>query len=187
RFKLLKLATRLGAIFSRGIKLGWRSGFDSGLTLDYVYENKPRGATPLGRLIDKIYLESPGWRGIRQRRAHLEKLLRDTIHQVHREHEQVRILDIAAGAGRYLLETLRSLSGIPCTAVLRDYKPENLAAAQTIAQQLGLTNITVCEGDAFNRASVGKACPGANIGIVSGLYELIPSNAPVLASLRGLA
>ena len=31
---------------SDGIRLGWATGFDSGRTLDYVYENRPRGRTP---------------------------------------------------------------------------------------------------------------------------------------------
>ena len=34
-----------------GIRLGWRTGFDSGLSLDYVYENLARGITPVGRLM----------------------------------------------------------------------------------------------------------------------------------------
>ena len=46
---------------SRGIALGWRHGFDSGESLDYVYTNRPNS------LVDRIYLNSPGWRGIRQR------------------------------------------------------------------------------------------------------------------------
>jgi hypothetical protein len=44
---------------SGGIALGLRSGFDSGETLDYVYENRPRGVTPLGRAFDRAYLETP--------------------------------------------------------------------------------------------------------------------------------
>ena len=40
---------------------------------------QPTGVTPLGRLIDRNYLESIGWRGIRQRKLHLEELLRDAI------------------------------------------------------------------------------------------------------------
>ena len=64
---------------SRGILLGWASGFDSGRTLDYVYENQPRGHTWLGRMIDRNYLNSIGWRGIRVRRQNLERVLRDTI------------------------------------------------------------------------------------------------------------
>src|SRR4029079_15089761 len=127
--------------------------------------------------------ESPGWHGIRERRTLLENLLRQTIAQVHHEHDSVRILDIAAGAGRYVLEAMRASPETPCAAVLPDYKPENVAAAQALAQKLGLANVTVCEGDAFDRNSVAKAFPQTTIGIVSGLYELIPSNAPVSASL----
>ena len=53
---------------SQGIRTGWRYGFDSGESLDYVYRNRPEGATFLGRLIDRIYLNAPGWRGIRRRK-----------------------------------------------------------------------------------------------------------------------
>jgi len=67
------------------------------------------------------------------------------------------ILDIAAGAGRYLLETMRSMPRIPCAAVLRDYKSENVTAARALAQQFGVTNVTVHEGDAFDRSSVANA------------------------------
>ncbi len=77
--------------------------------LDYVYENRPQGITPLGRLIDRSYLNSIGWRGIRQRRVHLERLLRETIEQTHAAGRAVRLLDIAAGPGRYVLETMREL------------------------------------------------------------------------------
>src|SRR5262249_39661714 len=41
---------------SRGIRLGWKHGFDSGAMLDYIYENRAQGVTPLGRLIDRLYL-----------------------------------------------------------------------------------------------------------------------------------
>ena len=51
-------------------------------TLDYVYRNEARGRTPIGRLIDRIYLESIGWRGIRQRKRHVEELLRDAMRRV---------------------------------------------------------------------------------------------------------
>src|SRR5207253_10286142 len=72
-FRLMKAGTKIGGFFSSGIKLGWRSGFDSGRTLDYVYENRPRGRMLIGRFIDKVYLESIGWRGIRQGKICCEK------------------------------------------------------------------------------------------------------------------
>jgi len=186
-FALTKLGMKTIGRLSKGIQLGWRAGFDSGATLDYVYENKPQGITPLGRWIDRAYLNSIGWRGIRERKVRLEKLLRWAIERTHEQGRPVRILDIAAGAGRYVLETMHSLAPIPMSAVLRDYKQENLDAAGRLAADLGVKNVTIVRGDAFDRASLGAVTPRPTIAIVSGLYELFPSNDPLVNSLRGLA
>src|SRR2546423_7558617 len=186
-FALIRGGMKTGGRLSKGIDLGWRTGFDSGLTLDYVYENKARGTTPLGRLIDRNYLNSPGWRGVRQRKKNLETLLRRVIERAHAGGLPVRIVDLAAGGGRYLLQTMRDLPGIPMTALLRDYKPENVAAAARLAAEFGLTNVAVELGNAFDRESVASINPRPTIAIVSGLFELFPENAGVLESLRGLA
>jgi alpha-beta hydrolase superfamily lysophospholipase len=186
-FAVVRGGMKTGGRLSKGIDLGWRTGFDSGLTLDYVYENKPRGLTPLGRLIDRNYLNSPGWRGIRQRKKNLEASLRRVIEQVHADGSPVRIVDVAAGGGRYLLETMHALTHIPMSAVLRDYKQENVTAATRLAAELGLTNVIVETGNAFDRSSLSSITPRPTIAIVSGLFELFPENAGVLASLRGLA
>lgn len=187
RFAVTRAAMKTVARLSQGISLGWRDGFDSGTTLDYVYENHARGITPLGRLIDRNYLDAIGWRGIRQRRQNLERLLRSTIERIHAAGQPVHLLDIATGAGRYVLETLAALRHIPATAVLRDYKPENLAAAHRTAEGLGLHKVSIVHGDAFDPASYENLSPRPTIGIVSGLHELIPDNERVLRSLRGLA
>jgi alpha-beta hydrolase superfamily lysophospholipase/SAM-dependent methyltransferase len=186
-FALVRGGMRTGGRLSKGIDLGWRSGFDSGLTLDYVYQNKAQGSTPLGRLIDRNYLNSIGWRGIRERKKNLGTLLRHVIDKTQAEGRPVRIVDIAAGGGRYLLETMRELRDIPMTALLRDYKQENVEAARRLAAEFGLTNVTVASGDAFDRASLATIEPRPTIGIVSGLFELFPANAGVLTALRGLA
>jgi hypothetical protein len=187
QFAVVRAGMKTGGRLSKGIDLGWRSGFDSGLTLDYVYENKAQGSTRLGRFIDHGYLNSIGWRGIRQRKKNLEKLLRSVIEETHAADRPVHIVDIAAGGGRYVLETMRALPEIPMTALLRDYKQENVDAATRLAQDFGLTNVTVAFGDAFDRASLAAIEPRPTIGIVSGLFELFPSNTGVLTSLRGLA
>jgi alpha-beta hydrolase superfamily lysophospholipase/SAM-dependent methyltransferase len=187
QFAVVRAGMKTGGRLSKGIDLGWRSGFDSGLALDYVYENKAQGTTPLGRFIDRNYLNSIGWRGIRQRKRNLESSLREVIEKTHAEQRPVRILDAAAGGGRYLLETMRGLRHIPMTALLRDYKRENVEAARRLAAELGLTNVTVAFGDAFDGASLAAIDPCPTIGIVSGLFELFPENAGVLASLHGLA
>jgi alpha-beta hydrolase superfamily lysophospholipase/SAM-dependent methyltransferase len=186
-FALVRGGMKTGGRLSKGIDLGWRSGFDSGLTLDYVYENKAQGSTPLGRLIDRNYLNSPGWRGIRERKKNLEMLLRRVIEKTQAEGRPVRIIDIAAGGGRYLLETMRDLRQIPMTALLRDYKQENVEAIRRLATEFGLTNVAAAYGDAFDRTSLATVNPRPTIGIVSGLFELFPGNSGVLESLRGLA
>jgi hypothetical protein len=138
-------------------------------------------------LIDRNYLNSIGWCGIRQRKNNLALLLRRVIKKTHAQGRPVRIVDIASGGGRYLLETMRDLREIPMTALLRDYKQENVDAAWRLATEFGLTNVTVASGDAFDRASLAAIEPRPTIGIVSGLFELFPANAGVLTSLRGMA
>jgi alpha-beta hydrolase superfamily lysophospholipase/SAM-dependent methyltransferase len=187
RFSVARAGLRAAGHLSRGVEIGWRTGFDSGLSLDYVYENKPRGVTPLGRLIDKSYLNTIGWRGIRQRKLNLKHSLTKAISELHRQSRPVRILDIAAGGGRYVVETMHSLPAIPVSAVLRDYKEENIAKIRALAEEFGLTAVTAVQGDAFDAESIASTGPKATIGLVSGLYELFSSNAAVLNSLRGLA
>ena len=187
QFAPVRAAMKTVGRLSEGVKLGWRYGFDSGLALDYVYRNHPQGLTKLGRAIDYSYLNSIGWRGIRQRKVNLESLLRTVIEKTHAEGRPVRILDIASGGGRYVLETMGSLQHIPMSARLRDYKAENVDAVLQLAQRFGLKNIAVQQADAFDRASLANLDPRPTVGIVSGLYELFPSNGMVLNSLLGLA
>jgi alpha-beta hydrolase superfamily lysophospholipase len=187
-YRFIKAFMKTLGRLSRGIQLGWHDGFDSGVTLDYVYTNRPQGLTPLGRLIDRCFLENIGWRGIRQRKANLEKILRETIEKLHASGVPVRITDIAMGGGRYVLETMRQLQDIPATALLRDYKQVNIDAATRLAGELGLVDrVKIAQGDAFDRASLANITPRPTIAIISGLYELFPSNDPVLNSLRGVA
>lgn len=187
KFAAARAGLRLAGRLSKGIALGQRHGFDSGLSLDYVYQNKSRGSLGIGRLIDKNYLNSIGWRGIRQRKRNLENALARLIDKLRHDGKPIRVLDIAAGPGRYVLESLKKLGDATMSARLRDYKPENVSAASSLGAKLGLPNVSVEEGNAFDRQSLASLSPRATIGIVSGLYELFPSNELVLNSLHGLA
>lgn len=187
KFALARATLRVFGRLSSGVAVGFRSGFDSGLSLDYVYKNQPDGVTAIGRLIDKAYLNSIGWRGIRQRKIHLEKALRQAIEEVRQSERPIHIVDIAAGPGRYLLETIRRMPQFAMSALLRDYRLENVEAARVLADEFKLSGVKAEAGDAFDRASLGSITPRATIGIASGIYELFPSNEDVLKSLGGLA
>jgi alpha-beta hydrolase superfamily lysophospholipase len=179
----LKIAGKL----SKGIGLGWSRGFDSGESLDYVYRNRAEGVTPLGRLIDRIYLNSPGWRGIRERKAHIEALLRHAVERVRAEGKAVHVFDPAAGCGRYVIDAVSRLKDQPVTVTLRDWSPRNVEAAEQYAKQAGLDAVYASRGDAFDRASLAGVDPRPNVTVVSGLYELFPDNTRVGESLRGLS
>jgi SAM-dependent methyltransferase len=179
---------RFGSLVSEGVKLGRETGFDSGSTLDYVYRNAAGGTGTLGRLIDRNYLDSIGWRGIRQRKLHVEELLREAMQALRERGRPVRIVDIAAGHGRYVLEALNGKGPPPDTILLRDYSARNVEAGRALIEARRLAKIARFEqGDAFDRASLATIDPPPTIGVVSGLYELFADNDRVAQSLAGLA
>ncbi len=175
-------------MLSEGVSLGQRTGFDSGSTLDYVYRNQVNGLTPLGRMIDRNYLDAVGWKGIRRRKVHIGELIRSAMQHLRDQDRAVKVLDIAAGHGRYVLDALTAESGKPDAIVLRDFSDMNVEAGQRMIEQKHLGDIARFEqGDAFDTDSVAAAQPATTIGIVSGLYELFPDNDLVRRSLAGMA
>lgn len=185
---LTRFNLRLGGLLSVGVALGHRTGFDSGSTLDYVYRNTPAGRGPLGRLIDRAYLDAIGWRGIRQRKLHLEELLRRAMDALHAAGRPLRIMDIAAGHGRYVLEALENYPLRPDSIRLRDFSDINVRDGNALIRDKGLQSIaSFVKADAFDRQSLAAVAPRPTIGIVSGLYELFPDNDAVCRSLAGLA
>jgi alpha-beta hydrolase superfamily lysophospholipase len=185
-------ATRLGLKFggwlSDGIKLGHQTGFDSGSTLDYIYRNRPAGFTPIGRLIDSAYLGSVGWRGIRQRKVHNEEMLQTAFSWLRASGQPVHVMDIAAGHGRYVLESIANSETRPDSIVLRDYSDINVHDGNALIEDKKLRDIAhFVKADAFDRDSIAKVLPRPTVGIVSGLYELFGDNTMVERSLAGLA
>lgn len=179
---------KLGGMLSKGIRLGHRTGFDSGSTLDYVYRNTPSGLGPIGRMADKQYLNSIGWRGIRQRKLHVEELVRLAISRLREAGAPVHMVDIAAGHGRYALEALEADTAKPDSILLRDYSEINVEAGAKLIAEKGLAAIArFVPGDAFDRDSLAAITPRPTLGIVSGLYELFADNTMIRNSLDGLA
>jgi len=179
---------KVAGLLSKGIALGNRTGYDSGSTLDYVYRDTADGLGPLGRMIDRTYLDAIGWRGIRQRKRHLEELIGAALDRLHAAGEPAHVMDIAAGHGRYVLDALAAASQQPQSVLLRDYADLNVESGRKLITERSLADIARFEkADAFDRASIGAAQPGTNLGIVSGLYELFADNGMVSRSLAGFA
>lgn len=170
-----------------GVRLGFETGFDSGSTLDYVYRNQPQGTNKLGRYIDQQYLNSIGWRGIRRRKVHLQQTIQQALQQLRDKGMALRIVDIAAGHGRYVLDALTNQPDVE-QILLRDYSDLNVEKGQQMIVERNLAEVARFEkGDAFDRDSLANLAPNPTLAIVSGLYELFPHNDMIQASLAGLA
>ena len=179
---------KIGGALSNGLKLGHETGFDSGSTLDYVYRNQADSKSLLGRVIDKNYLQSIGWRGIRQRKVHVEELIRMAMDQLRAAGKPVHVMDVAAGHGRYVLEALNGAATRPDSILLRDYSDLNVKQGAAMIESKGLGDVArFVQGDAFDRASLAAITPRPTLAIVSGLYELFGDNDLVARSLAGIA
>ena len=180
----LNMATigRLG----RGISIGEQYGYDSGLSLDHVYKNKAEGVTFVGRMMDRMYLDAVGWKGIRVRKQHLQKMIDEAVDELLSANKPVRILDIASGPGRYLLEKAVKLQGKDVEIVLCDNAEANVVEGKKIADGLGCTNVTFRLHDAFDADGYAELAIKPNLIIISGLYELFSDNTMVLRSISGI-
>lgn len=183
-----RASIRTGARLSSGLKTGIATGFDSGSTLDYVYENVARGTGPVGRMVDRTFLDAIGWRGIRQRKLHLEELIGNAVTTLKAAGRPVNIVDIAAGHGRYVLDAVAKCTEQPASVRLQDFSDLNVSLGQKLIADRKLPGtVSFHRADAFDARMLAGLDPAPDLAIVSGLYELFADNAMIARSLGGLA
>ncbi len=179
KFTFLRwLLKNIGPI-SDGIRVGWKYGFDSGQSLDYVYQNKARGLGPLGKLVDRSYLNSAGWSGIRSRGTLLKESILWAVRQSEEETKTaIELVDVASGPGRYVLDllSLGSIRSDRINARMYDVDEKGLEQGRQRAQKLGLQNVQFVYRDAFV-SSARYAFGKADVAVVSGILELFSDNA----------
>ena len=81
---------------------------DSGLNIDYMYRNKPKGVTRVGKFVDKILLNLPSVKATRQKKDVIIKILSNEIANNILLHKKTKILDIASGPARYIVDAITS-------------------------------------------------------------------------------
>jgi len=169
---------------SDGMKIGLKYGFDSGVTLDYVYKNQPSGSNFFGKVMDENYLNSIGWKGIRQRKINIIQTVEDKIKVLQDKGEQVRILDIAGGPARYLIEIAQKYNDVQIH--VRDYQEQNVQEGQALAKEKNLTNIIYTQSDAFDKNNYNKEDYSPNIVVISGVFELFSDNNLIQNAIEGV-
>ncbi len=119
----------------------------------------------MAAFVDKQYLNAIGWRGIRQRKRHIEELLAQALSTLRKEEKPLHLMDVAAGHGRYLLESLANSDIKPDSVLLRDYSDINIRDGRALIDELGLSDIVRFEkGDAFDFDSLANGRAQANPG-----------------------
>ncbi|MFP4222779.1 MAG: alpha/beta fold hydrolase [Phycisphaeraceae bacterium] len=182
-----KAALQSLRLVSRGVRVGWKEGFDSGRWSDYLYNDRSSGLSTLGRALDRMHLESSAWRGMRDQGVRLQKMVLQTALNLNSVNSPVRIVDIASGYGRYVLQAMVEIDAdVAACALLRDIDIPALKTAGALAKQMNLSNVAVAEGDAFDEESLAKIQPAPTLMVAANLYELVAENEPVLRSLRGM-
>lgn len=165
---------------SCGIAIGLEHGFDSGMSLDYVYRNHSQGDHVIGRLLDRIYLNSPGWRGIRTRKEHLKSALKRVLTSLHRQGIEPVVFDIAAGAGRYLFEAQAEV-GFPVKLYMNDLDSGSIRQARENALDFYAESVFISSKNVFNAGQAWQFQHAPNIVVISGLFELYENNNAVQA------
>lgn len=178
-----KMLQKFGHL-SDGMSKGLKYGFDSGVTLDYVYANKSKGKGKIGELIDKDYLNSIGWKGIRQRRINIVSTLKEKIKELQSQNKEIKILDIAGGPARYILDICKEFCDIK--VLVQDYQIQNIDEGKILAKSLGVDNIEYKQADAFDKCTYSKDIFEPNIVIVSGVFELFSDNELIKKAISGI-
>ncbi|RKF41018.1 methyltransferase [Sphingobacterium siyangense] len=164
---------KIGSL-SKGMNLGLQFGFDSGISLDYVYRNESQGKNRFGRILDRGYLEAIGWKGIRIRKQHLLQLLEEHITKVKAAGKTVKILDIAGGTGNYLFDIKEKYP--EAEIVINEFLLSNIEVGEKIIRRNGLQGIRFTNYDCFDPATYSKLEFEPNIVIISGIFELFGDN-----------
>lgn len=178
-----RFAVRTIGQSSDGIRIVTSKGLTSGVMLDYIYQNQPRGRFIVGRWIDRVYLSHPAWEDVRVRRTNLVDFLVSAIELQRGLNRAPLIADVAAGSARYILDVMSRSDMRDVQAVCRDLDEEALEWGKRNAAELGLTGIRFSTGDALNAESLAKIEPQPNIVVSSGFYDWITDDSLVQKSM----
>lgn len=171
-YSIQKFSMKTFGFLSKGISLGLKYGFDSGISLDYIYKNQANGKLLLGKFIDRFYLNQIGWAGVRERKKNLLTLIEEKINNL--GEENVKILDVAGGTGNYLFDIKEKYPKVQI--LINEFKKSNIEVGEEVIKKNNWENISFVNYDCFDRETYKKINYTPNIVIISGVFELFKDN-----------
>ncbi len=184
RFLALAAASRAGALFSEGLRIGHKHGFDSGPFMAHVYTNVPRGRTPIGRMLDRRLLARRTCQAFREIRELARQELEEAI-LCYPDHGPV-IADLAAGPAPYLFAALAAHPR--ARAIVCDVDSAALAQARAEASRLGIADrVNFAQASAFDREALAQRSPPPAVVLELGLYGIYHDDALIERHFLDLA
>ena len=181
-YSIQKFSMRTFGFLSKGISLGLKYGFDSGISLDYIYKNQANGKLLIGKFIDRFYLNQIGWRGVRERKKNLLSLIEEKINSL--DEKNVKILDVAGGTGNYLFDIKEKYPKIKI--LINEFKKSNIEVGEEVIKKNNWENISFIDYDCFDKETYKKINCTPNIVIISGVFELFEDNKMLENTISGI-
>ena len=182
-YSIQKFSMRTFGFLSKGISLGLKYGFDSGISLDYIYKNHANGKLLIGKFIDRFYLNQIGWRGVRERKKNLLSLIEEKITSL--GEKNVKILDVAGGTGNYLFDIKEKYPNVQI--LINEFKKSNIEVGEEVIKKNNWENISFIDYDCFDKETYKKINYTPNIVIISGVFELFENNKMLENTISGIA
>ncbi|MEZ7732820.1 alpha/beta fold hydrolase [Fusobacterium periodonticum] len=181
-YSIQKFSMKTFGFLSKGMSLGLKYGFDSGISLDYIYKNQANGKLLIGKLIDRFYLNQVGWAGVRVRKKNLLALIEEKINSL--GEENVKILDVAGGTGNYLFDIKEKYPKLKI--LINEFKKSNIEVGEEVIKKNNWQDISFINYDCFDKETYKKINYSPNIVIISGVFELFEDNKMLENTISGI-
>ena len=182
-YSIQKFSMKAFGFLSKGMSLGLKYGFDSGISLDYIYKNQANGKLLIGKFMDRFYLNQIGWAGVRERKKNLLNLIEEKINNL--GEENVKILDVAGGTGNYLFDIKEKYPKVEI--LINEFKKSNIEVGEEVIKKNNWENISFLNYDCFDKETYKKINYTPNIVIISGVFELFEDNNMLENTISGVA
>ena len=181
-YSIQRFSMRTFGFLSKGMTLGLKYGFDSGISLDYIYKNQANGKLLIGKLIDRFYLNQVGWAGVRVRKKNLLALTEEKISTL--GEENIKILDVAGGTGNYLFDIKQKYPKLKI--LINEFKKSNIEVGEEVIKRNNWQDISFVNYDCFDKETYKKINYNPNIVIISGVFELFENNKMLENTISGV-
>lgn len=158
-------------------RLGRRSMFgyaDSGISFDYIYRSKPTGYNMFGKIIDWILLNLPSAKATKERKKIFCDLIEKEISKNRSDNKKTRIVDLASGVSRYILDVIKYANQdfVEALALDIDRAPLKRGSELAINKPILFKKFDIFKMDKLHAFSKKKKWI-PNLFIASGLYEYV--------------